>query len=366
VEQNRVSLGHLRVLFFCQSADGKDPIVSDTFKRIRNMSLDPRIGHVHVIAIKGQNVDLGPKVSLSVLGTEKTGRWLRLFRLYQQCILAFRKWNLNICYLYMTPTMAPLFWPFKLLGRAKIVLWFAHSIYRWKVRFAIRYVADLWLSVNKAQGNLPSAKLRLVGQGVDTETFFPLSSDIKYDLVTVGRITPLKKIDLIIEALSMLEQQLKQYLTLAICGDCYSPGDREYKQSLERRIEALGLKQRIFFLGSVNHDRLPKILSESRIFVFPIPGGVGKATMEAMACGLPVVLCEPTAVDFFGEYLGRYFLCEPKAEQICEKIYKLMAINSGEQLKLKVDILHLIESRSTMKAFTTRVVDQLEILVSQK
>jgi len=60
------------------------------------------------------------------------------------------------------------------------------------------------------------------------------------------------------------------------------------KSKLEIEVEKLGLKGKILFLGE--RDDIPELLTASDIFVTaPLNEGMGRAIVEAMACGLPVV-----------------------------------------------------------------------------
>lgn len=54
----------------------------------------------------------------------------------------------------------------------------------------------------------------------------------------------------------------------------------------------LGLTARVHFLGSIDHDTLPLVLSASDAMVLPTRNeGLANAWVEALACGTPVVTC---------------------------------------------------------------------------
>ena len=73
-------------------------------------------------------------------------------------------------------------------------------------------------------------------------------------------------------------------LVLAIAGHW----DRRYTEA-KRLVEALGLKERVVFLGPVDEADLPALYSGARLFVFPsLYEGFGLPVLEAMACGAPV------------------------------------------------------------------------------
>jgi glycosyltransferase involved in cell wall biosynthesis len=68
-------------------------------------------------------------------------------------------------------------------------------------------------------------------------------------------------------------------------------GDGELRDRLELQVEALGLSERIHFLG--NRSDVPELLAASDYFVLPsLWEGLPMALIEAMACGLPIVATE--------------------------------------------------------------------------
>ena len=55
----------------------------------------------------------------------------------------------------------------------------------------------------------------------------------------------------------------------------------------------LGLTARVHFLGSIDHDALPLVLSASDAMVLPTRNeGLANAWVEALACGTPLVTCD--------------------------------------------------------------------------
>jgi glycosyltransferase involved in cell wall biosynthesis len=56
------------------------------------------------------------------------------------------------------------------------------------------------------------------------------------------------------------------------------------------RLEALGLRDRVRFVGYIDEEELPLWYAAATVFVFPsIYEGFGMPPLEAMACGTPVV-----------------------------------------------------------------------------
>lgn len=101
-------------------------------------------------------------------------------------------------------------------------------------------------------------------------------------LTTVGALIPRKGQELVLRALPTLPDA-----RLLLVGT----GPDETK--LAALAQGLGVADRVHFLGSVDHDLLPLILSASNAMVLPSASeGLANAWVEALACGTPIVIAD--------------------------------------------------------------------------
>ena len=111
-------------------------------------------------------------------------------------------------------------------------------------------------------------------------------------IVSAGRIDPEKGHDALVESFWQISDRFPE-VYLVICGKTF--GNEGYALRLLNRIKALGLQQRIFFLGQ--RRDLPEIFADCQIFCLPtLEEAFGLVFIEAMAAGLPVVACQSGAV----------------------------------------------------------------------
>ena len=97
----------------------------------------------------------------------------------------------------------------------------------------------------------------------------------------VGRLDPVKGHRYLLDAFAILAPRFPD-LTLALVGD------GELLPELRSRAEHFGLTDRILFLGW--REDVPDLLYAFDLFVFPsLSEGMGRALVEAMAAGRPVV-----------------------------------------------------------------------------
>ena len=110
----------------------------------------------------------------------------------------------------------------------------------------------------------------------------PWSGDARR-LLYVGRMVPLKVIDVILRALARLPQSV--HLTLV--------GDGPQRADLEVLASELGVKDRCLFVGAIPHDKLDRYYAEAGVFVFPsVRESGGMVVLEAMAHALPCLVAD--------------------------------------------------------------------------
>ncbi|MCB0318561.1 MAG: glycosyltransferase family 4 protein [Bdellovibrionales bacterium] len=112
---------------------------------------------------------------------------------------------------------------------------------------------------------------------------YHLKEEDKY-LIHIGRVIPLKKIELLIELLS--HKALKEYKLLVV-GRSHN---KVYLNSLQKKAAQLEVQNRLNFLGSVSPSLIPALLKTSNIYISSSSHeGRPNAMLEALAAGLPVI-----------------------------------------------------------------------------
>jgi len=102
-------------------------------------------------------------------------------------------------------------------------------------------------------------------------------------VVTVGRLMPRKRLDLLLDALALLRARGRTYPLTII-------GDGPERARLEGYVAELRLGNQVRFTGAVPPDRVAAAIGDADVFAFPALGeGFGLAAAEALVLGVPVM-----------------------------------------------------------------------------
>jgi glycosyltransferase involved in cell wall biosynthesis len=102
-------------------------------------------------------------------------------------------------------------------------------------------------------------------------------------VVHIGRLKKYKRLDLLLEAVAEVRRRLPG--TRLLVG-----GSGDYREALEARARALGLGDGVRFLGRVSEEEKVALYARAQVFVnSSLKEGWGLTTIEANACGTPVV-----------------------------------------------------------------------------
>ncbi len=137
------------------------------------------------------------------------------------------------------------------------------------------------------------AKCRVVPLGIDPQPFQEVDRRAAEDLrqrlgggpivLFVGVLRYYKGVQYLIEAMRQ------------VAARCLIVGDGPMRARLEAQVKALGLRERIVFLGRVSEAMLPVCYAAADVFVLPACArseAFGLVQVEAMTSGLPVISTE--------------------------------------------------------------------------
>jgi glycosyltransferase involved in cell wall biosynthesis len=118
--------------------------------------------------------------------------------------------------------------------------------------------------------------------GIDSERFRPTGAPRPYDLILVGRLEEVKRIDLFLDAVAGVAVALPNVRAAVV-------GNGVLLAPLEEQARRLGISQCVQFVGF--QPCVSDWLKQARVFVLTSrTEGLSLALMEGMMCGLPAVV----------------------------------------------------------------------------
>lgn len=219
------------------------------------------------------------------------------------------------------------------------------------VEKALARYTDCLITINHADFEMAKKMhvkdyARIPGVGIDLKKFAPREGykrdDNCFRIVSVGELNRNKNHRVVIKAIKQLNDKNIQY---------YIYGKGKAKAELENMITENQLENQVHLCGYVNDTR--EVLKDADCFVFPsVREGLGMAALEAMACGVPLIVgdnrgtreyvnhgdnafaCDPDDIDSFAYYIKKIKDNPDLAEIMVEKGIKKVQWFSKERANL--------------------------------
>jgi glycosyltransferase involved in cell wall biosynthesis len=198
---------------------------------------------------------------------------------------------------------------------------------------ALPALFDLFLTVSRYSASVlrvPPARTRVVYGGADTRRFAPEPGVRREGVLSIGRLTPHKGVDRLIQALP----EGARLTVVGTGGHDPRPPARDYPERLHR----LASGRQVTFAGAVPDHDLPAVHRRAAVFVlptvkrdcygrdFPTAELLGLSVLEAMASGTPVVASRLDALPEVVRDGETGFLVTPgNIEELHERIAQLLS-----------------------------------------
>ena len=177
--------------------------------------------------------------------------------------------------------------------------------------------------------HMPPGRTRVIYGGADPARYAPDPAARRHGVLFVGRLTPHKGVDRLIEA-------LPEGATLRIAGSTGHdphPPERDYPDLLRQ----LAAGRAVTFLGPVGDDELPELYRQAAVLALPslrrtrygrairVSELLGLVTLEAMASGTPVVASRLGGLPEIVQHGVTGFLVEPgDAGELRERLAEIL------------------------------------------
>lgn len=219
--------------------------------------------------------------------------------------------------------------------------------------------------------------LRVIPPGVDPARFHPIDKKAAKrkvgipcgdaNILFVGRIEPLKGVDTLLRAMSILQERHPQAIEntcLAIVGGDPWTDDLDTEMGrLQQLRQELGIHDLVTFLGAKDQDVLPYYYAGAEMVVMPSHyESFGMVALEAMAMGTPVIASEVGGLAHLVQHgVNGYHVPSRDPEALAARILELLTDKElcaqlGRQARASTAQYH-------WSAITDRMVDVYRELV---
>jgi len=215
-------------------------------------------------------------------------------------------------------------------------------------------IVDSIFTTSEESFGVKSKKVKILGHGINVNKFSP--AEIKnvselYNIIYVGRITEIKNLLLLVEAINVLvNRKLFKDLRIKLIGGTVFPKDESYKNELIALINKYGLDSYVEFVGNVPNKQMVSFYQQADLSVNLSPtGGMDKSVLESMAVGVPVIVLNQAFKSEFADYGDELLLSKEDAEELVDKVINLKGMDKNRLLDLKNKLVFRVKNNHNLE-----------------
>lgn len=348
----------MKLLILTQKIDRNDDLLGFMHRWV--IEFAKRWEKITVIALGVGEYDLPSNVQVFSLGKEAGESKLKYLIKFYTYLWQTRK-NYDVVFVHMNQEYVILGgWLWRLLGK-KVALWRNHQADGLRARLAV-FFSQVVFCTSKFAFVSRYKKSQIMPVGIDTDFFNanPVKPKIPRSILFFGRISPVKRVELLIESLSLLKKE-KIDFSARIVGDAPAR-DRAYLEKNQQRVKDEGLTGLVEFKPGLPYWQAPEIYRESEIFVnLTNSGSLDKTTLEAMACEQLVLVSNRALEDIFTpEQKELMMFKEMDARDLTEKVKGLFNLDAQTRDRLAAQARKMVIAQHSLKALADKLLVALK------
>ena len=234
--------------------------------------------------------------------------------------------------------------------RIPIITWYLHKHVSLRLKLA-HALSEKVLTAHEHGCRIRSSKVIVTGHGIPIPKAPQLVHDKQNVIISVGRVSKIKRYEDAIRALSRVRRARKD-VRLKIVGPIY---DFEYQRALLKIAREEGVDDALTFTGPVPHVEMGKIYDEAALLVSCCPA-LDKVVLEAMAHGVPVVVADP----MFDELLKNHTAyCRYRSGNPTDLASKILTLLENEGLRAEVgrDLRRAVIEKHSLERLISKIFD---------
>lgn len=337
----------MKLLIFTQKVDKNDSVLGFFHGWITEIG--KMAESVEVICLYKGEYNLPKNVTVYSLGKEEgVSRFVMLKRLFSYIYLISGSYDR--VFVHMNQEYVVLLGAYWRLKGIPVYMWRNHVKGDFLTFIAVFFSTKLFCTSSDSFTARFKKKV-IMPAGIDTNFFRPVEGAVrkKYSICMVGRVSPIKHIELSLHALKILVTSGEQ-VSLTILGPVL-PRDEDYYNSIRKYATDNQISSCVRFLPGVSPDKLPEVYSSHEVCLnFTDSGSFDKTIVESASCGAIPLLSNRSLQSFVPEEC----FTENDPELIAKAIKNLL--NPHTQIEIQKKLAIFIKSQSLQA-----LVDKLSI-----
>lgn len=355
----------MNLLVFNIRTDADHPTQSVTTRWLNSFSSHYR--HIYVITIHRGRLFLPDNVSVYPLKKREAGRMKMIVGFYALLLSLLTKKRIDAVFVHQAVLLGALAGPVLFLKKIPMVMWRSHKAKSFSLRVC-HFFSKTVVSSSRDAFSFSSRKLIITGHGIDTGAFEPvkessLAKNRPFMIGHAGRYSPVKKIEILLQAVAKLKNDGHAHFKVLLYGLIQNRDDERYFEYLKGLQKDLDIGERVEFHEAVNPWDMPRLLSRFDLLVSQQEtGGTDKVILEAMSCGIPVLLATTTFNHLLDEKLREHLVFSSgKSSDMAQKMLRFMEMNDERRTSIGLSLRDLVLENHSLNRFSRRVK---EILIS--
>jgi glycosyltransferase involved in cell wall biosynthesis len=154
-------------------------------------------------------------------------------------------------------------------------------------------------------------------------------------LLFIGRINPIKNIDILIKSVLEAQKLLDVPINVIIAGSARLPYEIAYEKRLKQLVNTLNIQHLVTFMGHIQGSDKDKLIASSQALVLPSQSeNFGNVVLEALAQGTPVIASKNTPWQSL-EKFGAGYWAEGTTDGISKSIVQIIGLPRTDYFKMR-------------------------------
>ncbi len=348
----------MKLLFFTRKIDSQDPRVGFVSDWVNELARQLDFLYI-LVWQKSKTENLPENVKLIELPENKL---LRIIVLKLKLLKYLPK--VDGVFTHMMPIYPVLVGCFTKIFRKKLIHWYTHSSVDWQLKLS-RLFVDEYVSASKESFKMKTKRpVNIFGHGINIDKVKSqkskvknLSQNSKFIILSVGRISPSKNIDILIkiaEQIQLNEPDLRDKFLFQIIGAPGLISQQKYYLDLIQEVKEKKINSVVDFIGALSQNEIFKYYQNCDLFInLSDTGSLDKVILEAMASG-KIVLTSNIA---FKKILPEQLFCSSKdTKYLINKIKNIYQMPDEEKNKLQNKLRQEIIENHNLENLIKKIV----------